>query len=385
MDELLRQIVDVMGELADSPQAYGNMSRFFRHIGRVVEGVSLLDRLHASGVDVVPRDAEFLPGLVTLLDAALQYGHPLLESMVDATLPYAGRFAFEGIGAALHGSVDRFIAMGLVGLGRHEEAVPYARAALDANRAAGALLVAHSQHTLADALEATAEAAELSATADATFAALGLDHFVRHANEQREATPTRLDADTAELRRDGDVWHLSFAGITTIVKHVKGMADLALLLPRPGVEVHVTELESLPEGIAAAARSSGRDETLDRQAVAAYRSRLEDLDADLAEADHDNDLARAERIRTERDFLLEELSSSLGLGGRARAIGPDPVERLRKAVTSRLRDAIRRIDATHPALARHLTNSVRTGTYCSYRPEEPVVWRCEPRSGATGA
>jgi hypothetical protein len=80
--------------------------------------------------------------------------------------------------------------------------------------------------------------------------------------------------------------------------------------------------------------------------------------------------------------LVDELSSSVGLGGRARMSGPDPVERLRKAVTARVRDAIRRIAAVHPPLGRHLTNSVRTGTYCSYQPEHPVVWRCEARSGA---
>lgn len=385
MGALLFEITEVMGELADSPQAYGNLARFFRQLGRSVEGQSLLDRLLASGLGVLPLDAEFLPGLVTILDAAVQYRHPVLEATVDAARAYAGRFAFEGIGAALHGSVDRFIAMGLTALGRRDEAVPFARAALDANRAAGALLVAHSQRTLADALDGTPEAIDLAAAADATFAALGLDHFVRRERTKVHEQSSRAAAGDAALSRDGDVWHISFGGTTTIVKHVKGMADLALLLPRPGLDVHVTELEALPASMAVAARSAARDETLDRQAIAAYRARLEDLDDDLAEAEHGNDLARAERIRTERDFLLEELSSSLGLGDRARTAGPDPVERLRKAVTSRLRDAIRRIDASHPALARHLTNSVRTGTYCSYRPEVPVVWRCEPRSGAKEA
>jgi len=117
--------------------------------------------------------------------------------------------------------------------------------------------------------------------------------------------------------------------------------------------------------------------------VAAYRARLAELDDDLAEAEAANDIVRAERARTERDFLLDELSSSIGLGGRARASGADPVERLRKAVTARVRDTIRRIEAVHPELAGHLSNSIRTGTYCSYQPERPVVWHCESRSGAS--
>jgi len=30
-----------------------------------------------------------------------------------------------------------------------------------------------------------------------------------------------------------------------------------------------------------------------------------------------------------------------------------------------------------PDLGRHLTNSVRTGTYCSYRPEQPISWEID--------
>jgi hypothetical protein len=46
----------------------------------------------------------------------------------------------------------------------------------------------------------------------------------------------------------------------------------------------------------------------------------------------------------------------------------------RAAVTWRIRAAIKRISAVHPELARHLPNAVRTGTWCSYRPERAVVW-----------
>jgi hypothetical protein len=45
-------------------------------------------------------------------------------------------------------------------------------------------------------------------------------------------------------------------------------------------------------------------------------------------------------------------------------------------VSARVRDAVRRIEATHPVLGRHLEHAVRTGTYCSYQPEVPTVWRC---------
>jgi tetratricopeptide (TPR) repeat protein len=377
MGSLFDDIARVMGELVDAPQAAGNMAKFLSDMGRTVEASAHLDRLLATGLSALPADAEWLPGAVTITEAAARLRHPVLPLAVESLRAHSGRFAFEGIGAGLHGSVDRYIALGLIALDRRAEAVPYARAALEANRAAGALLVALSQRTLADALDGTSEAMELAAAADAAFTELGFRHLARGAPPVDEEAP-----DGAELCRVGDVWRVTFGGTTTNVKHVKGMADLAQLLPRPGLDVHVTELEALPPEVASAARSSVRGDALDRQAVAAYRARLEELDGDLAEAEDANDIVRAERVRTERDFLLEELSSSLGLGGRSRASGPDPVERLRKAVTARVRDAIRRIDAVHPALARHLSNSIRTGTFCSYRPEQPVVWRCEMRSGA---
>jgi hypothetical protein len=45
------------------------------------------------------------------------------------------------------------------------------------------------------------------------------------------------------------------------------------------------------------------------------------------------------------------------------------------AVTWRLRSAIKKIGAAHPALGKHLSNSVRTGSFCAYGPETSVVWR----------
>jgi len=40
-----------------------------------------------------------------------------------------------------------------------------------------------------------------------------------------------------------------------------------------------------------------------------------------------------------------------------------------------MRDAMRRIEATHPELGRHLGRSVRTGTFCVYAPEVSVSWQ----------
>ncbi len=46
------------------------------------------------------------------------------------------------------------------------------------------------------------------------------------------------------------------------------------------------------------------------------------------------------------------------------------------AVTRRIKDAIARISQADPALGEHLSLSVRTGRFCSYRPgaTHPVTW-----------
>ena len=71
--------------------------------------------------------------------------------------------------------------------------------------------------------------------------------------------------------------------------------------------------------------------------------------------------------------LVDELTAAYGLGGRARRTG-DRAERARTTVTSRVRDALARIERVHPDLGRHLRASVRTGVFCSYQPERRVAW-----------
>jgi hypothetical protein len=43
-------------------------------------------------------------------------------------------------------------------------------------------------------------------------------------------------------------------------------------------------------------------------------------------------------------------------------------------VTQRVRNAIERVGQVDAELGRHLHRAVRTGTFCSYDPDAPVVW-----------
>jgi hypothetical protein len=183
----------------------------------------------------------------------------------------------------------------------------------------------------------------------------------------RSATPQ--PGVVGELRRTGAVWSLRWRGEPATVTDAKGVRDLAALLARPRTPIHVLDLVG--------AGQSGGGHTgpvLDQQARTAYKARLRELAGELAEAERFADVGRAERLRTEQDFLTHELAAALGLGGRTRTTG-DPVERARKAVSMRITAAIRAIEKVHQPLGRHLRASVRTGRHCVYEPEDDVTWQ----------
>jgi hypothetical protein len=114
---------------------------------------------------------------------------------------------------------------------------------------------------------------------------------------------------------------------------------------------------------------------LDAEAKAAYRARLEELRAELEEAEGFNDPARATKARQEMDFLVAELARAVGLGGRDRRAASH-AERARLNATRAIRGAVANLARANPLLGRHLAATVRTGRYCSYVPDPraPIAW-----------
>lgn len=167
---------------------------------------------------------------------------------------------------------------------------------------------------------------------------------------------------TFALAREGDVWSVrSSTSATFRLKHGKGMDYLDHLLQNPGREVYVLALAGAGEG------PEDAGAILDPRAKQAYRERVEELEDLLAEAESLGDRGRATRAREELEAVAEQLASAVGLGGRDRKAASN-VERARVNVQRRVKDAIRRIADHDVALGRYLDATVRTGTYCVYRP-----------------
>jgi hypothetical protein len=178
-------------------------------------------------------------------------------------------------------------------------------------------------------------------------------------------------AEDAELRREGEVWRLRFEGRQVLLRDSKGLADLARLLAHPDDPVHVLDL--IGEEPVERRDAARGDVTLDAAALEALRRRLTDLDEALADAQTNADLGRRGKLVEERAALIDQLARDTGLGGRPRRLN-DPIERARKAVTARLRDAIRRVKDADPTAGAHLEESVETGSTCAYRPARPIRW-----------
>jgi hypothetical protein len=140
-----------------------------------------------------------------------------------------------------------------------------------------------------------------------------------------------------------------------------GMAYLATLIASPGEDLDVLRLITLTSG----GGRPARDHLLDRQALADYRSRAQELTRLLSDADLDPTTAR--RLRREFAAIAVALRTATSRQGRVRDF-PTDHERARTAVRKALVRAVESIAAADPVLGEHLRASLTTGAACRYDP-----------------
>jgi hypothetical protein len=338
------ELLDTYADILDVPSSFGPQAECAVEAGDLDEARRLVHAALAIGLNAMPKDSEWLAGVYCVGLSAVRLGdHAAARAAYDALTPYAGVFAVEGLAAAVTGATDLMLGRLAAFLG-DPRARQHLEAAVAAHRRTGSPVLAADAAAELDRLEPVP------------------------AGRPRMSTAPIEDG---VFRRAGRLWQVTYGSQSVVVPDSKGMGDLALLLAAPGRDLHVLDLVDAT-GMARATATPA-DDVIDPAARAAYRGRLRELEHEVAEAETDADLGRAERLRTERDFIAAELGAALGLGGRVRAAA-DPVERARKAVGMRIGTALRAIDAVHRPLARHLRLAIRTGRFCSYRPEYLVRW-----------
>ena len=101
------------------------------------------------------------------------------------------------------------------------------------------------------------------------------------------------------FRKEGALWMVCFGHEVAHVPEVRGFQDISQLLGRPGHEMHCLALSGQPA-------DPGRGVALlDEPAKRAYRHRLREIDAELAEVESANDPGKVGRIEEERERLLD--------------------------------------------------------------------------------
>jgi hypothetical protein len=222
---------------------------------------------------------------------------------------------------------------------------------------------AHTAGRLAAALGQPARAEFLLRQACRVYERLGSAMLAEARTDLETAQRGGATSTPRALRRRGADWEVTYDGQIAVVRDCKGMHDIATLVQRPGVEVHVLDL------MTAGVTSDDAGQVHDHRAADQYRRRLAALSELREEATLLGDASRLAEIDDEHDALVAELRAGTGFGGRQRPFSNNPAERARKAVTGRIRDALRRLELVLPNAADHLDQNLVTGVRCRYRGE----------------
>ena len=333
-----------------------------------------------------PGEIMEVPGIEVLL-GALVADFGLTESagvMHERILPYARCFSVE-VGFAADLPVDlTLMRLALlagdvaVAAGHRDDAVRIATSMRSA------VLEAHVRWHGADVLESVGAHAEAAdERRRALSLARGVGVVVATADADHATTrsapivsPTRL----ARLQRCGPVWQIESPYGDGEVGNTVAIGQLAHLLAAAPADVAAVELA----GMTTIAPAGDLGPALDPRAKRAYRGRIEELRAEIDEADEFADIERAAKARLELDALMSELRRAVGLHGRDRP-NNEGAERARINVARSLRRAIDAVRVVVPGLGAHFDVSVRTGRMCSYAPEPSaaIAWLVDRQTAVT--
>ena len=329
---------------------------------------SALAALCGSDLAALPRSSSWLVTMNGVVEAAYLLEEPDVAARAYELLrPHAHLPMIGSLGITCFGSVQHALGVAALTSRQLDLAIEHLTAAVQHNLALAhwpALVASRQRLAQAHALrgspgDADAAHRELdAATTEAASAGLPVPDYP-------VPTPTPAPAPAvAEIQRVGRKWRLTLRGRGVLVEDSIGMVHLAVLIANPRQEIQAADLVAGLAGLSGTSGEAGAAQrVLDPEAIAEYRSRLKRLDTEIDELEPD----RARQARAERDWLVAQLSSAAGFGGRTRAF-PDQPERARVAVGKAIRRALARITEADGVIGEHLRQTVHTGVRCSYWP-----------------
>ena len=401
-DELLGLMAKIVAESPALPVFRIGIPLIHALGDRREEARDSFEQVAAADFQDVPHDLHRIPMLTSAATVCGYLGDRRRAALLLRELSaHEGRVLVAGVATYWGGSIDRSLGQLEEVLGNLDTAIAhYEFAAEIALRAAANLIHAHTLCDLARALRSRAGASDAERASKIEEVAAGL--YRRMGVEWRLARGGGMLAwsdagpagrgSTAMLvvealspnrfvERAGR-WEILYAGRAIELTNSRGLAYIARLLESPEVDLHVLELAGADsenrtrldfDAGLSISRGGDAGELIDPQAIKDYRRRLLEIAAERDECERTRDRSGLTALDEEVAFLERQITVARGRGGRSRRAA-SPVERARKAVSNRIRAALRRIRAEHPPLAHHLERSIRTGTHCAYRPEFETVW-----------
>jgi tetratricopeptide (TPR) repeat protein len=385
LEELVQMTRDFAAAHAEVPALRVGLLFLWAELGRIDEARGLLTALSAEDLGRL-HDRNWPASWFQLARAAFVVGdQQIARHLIEGVHEPTERCAQVSLATVCLGSTDLPRAWLLHTIGDLDAADQRYRSAADDNARIGArswlaqvradharLLLERRQGSDVDEAERLFQLATEAATDIGLAPVIDEVERLRSAARADPSPPAGEPPVTSgcSFHRTGDSWEIDFARRAVRLSHTRGLSDLAFLLARPHQAVSVIELSADNPNLASGGRGAP---ALDERARREIRARLHELDDMVAEAEANNDLERAAAARDARQELAEAVTRDLGLGGRSRQVD-DPVERARKTVSTRIRRTIATVGRAHPELGRHLERSIDTGSWCAYRPAEPVDW-----------
>ena len=340
-------------------------------IGDRPMAASALAALCGSDLAALPRSSSWLVTMNGVVEAAyLLEDANVAARAYELLRPHAHLPMIGSLGVTCFGSVQHALGVAALTSRQLDLAVEHLTAAVQHNLALAhwpALVASRQRLAQAHALrggpgDADAARRELDA-ATAEAASVGLP-APEYPGQPVAGPAPAVAAHEAHCQRAGRKWRLTLRGRSVLVEDSIGMVHLAVLIANPRQEIQAADLVAGLAGLSGTSGEAGAAQrVLDPEAIAEYRSRLKRLDTEIDELEPD----RARQARAERDWLVAQLSSAAGFGGRTRAF-PDQPERARVAVGKAIRRALARITEADGVIGEHLRQTVHTGVRCSYWP-----------------
>jgi hypothetical protein len=200
------------------------------------------------------------------------------------------------------------------------------------------------------------------------------------------SAPTVGDGQLHVFRKQGSTWTIRYKDETTLLPDSRGAFYICYLLERPGQDILPSEMRAAIVNAAVSEQSPRRRAStegkklsrpaslgtiLDAKGKADLQQRLLDIDEEI---ELDTKAGRGtSKLEAERETIKAEMRRAAGIGYRPKEMSVQQ-KKDRDAVCNAVERTMQKLEANAPAFARHLQNSLRLSTICSYIPEPFISW-----------